>query len=66
MVEQIRHPVYNYCSVNNWYKVMSLTYRIGFIYLPIPVTGPEGPIMVSLVLSWELAFYEISVASQKT
>ena len=35
-----------------------------FIYLPIPVTGPEGPSM-SLVLSWELAFYEISVASQK-
>ncbi len=30
---------------------------------PIPVTGPEGPSM-SLVLSWELAFYEISVASQ--
>ena len=36
-----------------------------FIYLPIPVTGPEGPSM-SLVLSWELAFYEISVASQKS
>ncbi len=35
-----------------------------FIYLPSPVTGPEGPSM-SLVLSWELAFYEISVASQK-
>jgi len=44
---------------------MSLTYRICFIYLPIPVTGPEGPSM-SLVLSWELAFYEISVASQKS
>ncbi len=46
------------------YKVMSLTYQICFIYLPIPVMGPEGPSM-SLVLSWELASYEISVASQK-
>jgi hypothetical protein len=34
------------------------------IYLPIPVTGPEGP-SLSLVLSLELAFNEISVASQK-
>ncbi len=42
---------------------MSLTYRICFISLPIPVTGPEGPSKF-LVLSWELAFYEISVASQ--
>jgi hypothetical protein len=33
------------------YKVMSLTYQICFIYLPIPVMGPEGPSM-SLVLSW--------------
>jgi len=47
------------------YKVMSLTYWICFIYLPISVTGPEGPSMC-LVLSWELAFYEISVASQKS
>jgi len=46
------------------YKVMSLTYRMCVIYLPIPVTGPEGP-SLSLVLSLELAFYEISVASQK-
>ena len=46
------------------YKVISLTYQICFICLPIPVTGPEGPRM-SLVLSWELGFYEISVASQK-
>jgi hypothetical protein len=46
------------------YKVMSLTYRICFTYLPIPVTGPGGPTM-SLVLSWELAFYEICVALQK-
>ncbi len=27
--------------------------------------GPEG-LSMSLVLSWELAFYEISVASQKS
>jgi len=44
--------------------LMSLTYRICFISLPIPVTGPEGPSKF-LVLSLELAFYEISVASQK-
>jgi hypothetical protein len=48
------------------YKVMSLTCRICFIYLPIPVTGPNGPsTSMSLVLSWELEFYEISVALQK-
>jgi hypothetical protein len=29
----------------------------------IPLTGPEGPLKF-LVFSWELAFYEISVASQ--
>jgi len=46
------------------YQLMSLTYRICFIYLPIPVTGPEGPSNF-LVLSLELAFYEISVALQK-
>jgi hypothetical protein len=46
------------------YKVMSLTFQICFIYLPIPVTGPEG-FSMSLVLSWELAYYEISVALQK-
>jgi hypothetical protein len=34
------------------------------ISLPIPVTGPEGPSKF-LVLSWELVFYEINVASQK-
>ena len=52
-----------YCG----YKVISLTCRICFIYLPIPVTGPEGPSMsLVLVLSWEHAFYEISVASQKS
>ena len=45
------------------YQLMSLTYRICFISLPIPVTGPEGPSKF-IVLSWELAFYEISVASQ--
>jgi hypothetical protein len=45
---------------------MSLTCRICFIYLPIPVTGPNGPsTSMSLVLSWELEFYEISVALQK-
>jgi hypothetical protein len=44
---------------------MPLIYQIYYIYLPIPVTGPEGPSM-SLVLSWELAFYEISVALQKS
>ncbi len=33
---------------------MSLTYQICVIYLPIPVTGPEGP-SKSLVLSLELA-----------
>jgi hypothetical protein len=54
-----------YKVVDSSYKVMSLTYQICFIYLPIPVMGPEGPSM-SLVLSWELAFYEISVASQKS
>jgi len=43
---------------------MSLTYRICFISLPIPVMGPEGPSKF-LVISWELAFYEIIVASQK-
>jgi hypothetical protein len=52
-------------ETNNAYKVMSLTYRICVIYLPIPVTGPEGP-SKSLVISLELAFYEISVASQKS
>jgi hypothetical protein len=46
------------------YKVMSLKYQIFYIYLPFPVTGPEGPSM-SLVLSWELAFYEISVLLRK-
>jgi hypothetical protein len=45
------------------YQLMSLTYRICFISLPIPVTGPKGPSKF-IVLSWELAFYEISVASQ--
>ena len=31
------------------------------------MTGPEGPSMsLVLVLSWEHAFYEISVASQKS
>jgi len=45
------------------YQLMSLTYRICFISLPIPVMGPEGSSKF-LVLSWELAFYEISVASQ--
>jgi len=48
---------------NIHYQLMSLTYRICFISLPIPVTGPEGRSKF-LVLSWELAFYEISVASQ--
>jgi hypothetical protein len=51
-------------SILNKYKVMLLTYRICFINLPIPVMGPEGP-SLSLVFSLELAFYEISVASQK-
>ena len=32
---------------------MSLTYRICFISLPLPVTGPEGPSKF-LVLSWEV------------
>ena len=31
------------------YNVMSMTYRIYFIYLPISVTGPEGPSYVSNV-----------------
>jgi hypothetical protein len=35
-----------------------------FISLPIPVMGPEGPSKF-LVLSWELAFYEIIVALEK-
>ena len=55
------HPT----SMSYIYQLMSLTYRICFISLPIPVTGPEGPSKF-LVLSWELAFYEISVASQKS
>jgi len=33
------------------YQLMSLTYRICFISLPIPVTGPEWPSKF-LVLSW--------------
>jgi len=37
------------CSMD--YQLMSLTYRICFISLPIPVTGPEGPSKF-LVLSW--------------
>ena len=52
-------------SMSYIYQLMSLTYRICFISLPFPVTGPEGPSKF-LVLSWELAFYEISVASQKS
>ena len=52
-------------QLNDFYQLKSLTYRICFISLPIPVTGPEGPSKF-LVLSWELAFYEISVASQKS
>ncbi len=64
MVEAVEpfkpHPT----SMSYLYKVMSLTYQICVIYLPIPVTGPDGP-SLSLVLSLELALYEISVASQK-
>ena len=44
---------------------VTVTYQICVIYLPIPVTGPEGP-SKSLVISLELAFYEISVALQKS
>ena len=50
-------------GLKGYYQLMSLTYRICFISLPIPVTGPEGPSKF-IVLSWELAFYEISFASQ--
>ena len=53
-----------YVNNEQFYQLMSPTYRICFISLPIPVTGPEGPSKF-LVLSLELAFYEISVALQK-
>ncbi len=47
------------------YQLMSLTYQICFISLPILGMGPKGPSKFP-VLSWELAFYQISVALQKS
>jgi len=43
--------VLDHISMSYIYQLMSLTYRICFISLPIPVTGPEGPSKF-LVLSW--------------
>ena len=65
MIEAVRPFKLDHISMSYIYQLMSLTYRICFISLPIPVTGPEGPSKF-LVLTWELAFYKISVASQKS